>query len=447
MRDFLQSTAQTLLQWLHRAAHYLWAGCTAAISWPWTLPVAILTILAVLLGAITWAHRRWKKGWLSELIAQRLSAIRKKRQPQHRTLAIGWRRFAAQLRLKVLERWDDLLTYFRTKFIEDLRALHFPSFLSFAVLATFIAAFFLVARPPPLASVLHWHDWWRELTTDLSSDNAKAEGLIVGAFTGLAVVVIALIVFVAESIRDDKNYERKRTLVSISFLWPLGLAATLIPFGFLWSASRGLTILLEMIVAGVTLVSFARVIRALFDPEVRASDRMSLLRGRVRGMISDSVRERVGNTVLLELLGAGKRIDTLHYMISRVWIEDGPQSYFFIDSPRDGWIADIQLEELRGLGDQLDRHAREVLGFALRESGPDVQAVTGGGAAGSTAGPFDVKKAYLLKRYREEIPPDSIFYGKSRSLFALPEEFAQSTAVLADVHAAIPHIFRFPFCQ
>ena len=42
-----------------------------------------------------------------------------------------------------------------------------------------------------------------------------------------------------------------------------------------------------MIVAGVTLVSFARVIRALFDPEVRASDRMSLLRGRVRGMISE----------------------------------------------------------------------------------------------------------------------------------------------------------------
>ena len=69
--------------------------------------------------------------------------------------------------------------------------------------------------------------------------------------------------------------------------------------------------------------------------------------------------------------------------------------------------------------------------------------MTGGGAAGSTAGPLDVKKAYLLKRYREEIPPDSIFYGKSRSLFALPEEFAQSTAVLADVHAAIPHIFRF----
>jgi hypothetical protein len=446
IQDLLQTAEHLLLQWSLRAAHYLWGAWHAVIGWAWTPPIAILTIAAVLLLWTSYAHRRWKKGWLSGLIAQRLSAIKKQRPPKQRALPLGRRGLVAELRLTILERWDDLLTYFRNKFIADLRAPHFPSLVSFAVLAILIAVFFLVSRPPQLANVLHWHwqDWWRVLTADLSSENTRTEGLVVGAFTGLAVVVIALVVFVAESIRDDKDYERKRVLVRISLLWPLGLAATLIPFGFLWSASRGFTILLEIIVAGITLAAFGRVIRALFDPEVRASDRLALLRGRVRGMIFDSVRERVGNTVLLEQLGAGKRIDTLHYMISRVWIEDEPQSYLFIDAPKDGWIGDIQLEELRKLGDRLDRHAREALGFALRESGPDVQAgMPSGGAARSTVAPLKVKKAYLLKRYREEIPPDSIFYGKSRSLFALPEAFAQSPAVLADVRAAIPHIFRF----
>jgi phage-related minor tail protein len=54
-----------------------------------------------------------------------------------------------------------------------------------------------------------------------------------------------------------------------------------------------------------------------------------------------------------------------------------------------------------------------------------------------------VQKAYLLKRYREEVPPDSIFYAKSRSILALPEKLAQSAEVLADIDATIAHIFRF----
>jgi hypothetical protein len=223
--------------------------------------------------------------------------------------------------------------------------------LSFIVLFVIISAFFVVPRPPQFSAVSHWRwrNWWQVLAGDLASDNVRMEGLIVGAFTGLAVVVIALIVFVAESIRDDKDHERKRVLVQISYLWPLGVAATLIPFGFLWSASRGLTILLEIIVAGVTLVSFARVVRALLDPEARTSDRIKLLRNRVRGMILDSAMERIGRSLLLERLGPGNPIDTLHYLNSPVWIEDG--DYSFIDAPKDGWIDDIQLDELQKLGD------------------------------------------------------------------------------------------------
>ena len=70
-------------------------------------------------------------------------------------------------------------------------------------------------------------------------------------------------------------------------------------------------------------------------------------------------------------------------------------------------------------------------------------ATSGGGPTVSAARPLPEKKAYLLKRYREEIPPDSIFYVNSRSVFALPEAFSQSQAVLDDIDASIPHIFRF----
>jgi hypothetical protein len=70
-------------------------------------------------------------------------------------------------------------------------------------------------------------------------------------------------------------------------------------------------------------------------------------------------------------------------------------------------------------------------------------ATSGTGTTVSPTQPVEVQKAFLLKRYREEVPPDSIFYAKGRSLLALPERLAQSPEVLADIDATIAHIFRF----
>jgi hypothetical protein len=150
IQDLLQAAGHLLVQWSFRATHYLWGAWHAVIGWAWVPPIAILTIVAALLLSTSHAHRRWKKGWLSELIAQRLSAIRRQRPTTQRELPKGPRRLVAELRLTILERWDDLLTYFGNKFIADLRAPHFPSLVSFAALAIFIAAFFFIPRPPQL---------------------------------------------------------------------------------------------------------------------------------------------------------------------------------------------------------------------------------------------------------------------------------------------------------
>jgi hypothetical protein len=416
------------------------------MQWRWT-PVAITLVVIVVLSLyLSTAHRRWKKGWLSGLVAQRIAASGRKLPHKPRATAIGWRSRIAALRLSILEGWDALIMYLRDRFRTDMTAPYLPSLASFVVICSFLALFFLIPRPPALEGVVHfhWKDWWQLLTTDMeTSTSSKMERLIVGAFTGLAVVVIALVVFVAESIRDDNDFERKRVLVRISWIWPLALAATVIPFGLLWSTTRGLTVLLEAIVAAITLLAFGRVIRALLDPDVRARGRVGLLRSRVRGMILDSARERVGNSILLEQLGSGKRIDALDYTISRVWIEGGAQSYFFIDAPEDGWLADIQLDELKTLVDRLDQYARDVLGFSLREGGPSMTTGISSATAVAPVAPLPVRKAYLLKRYREEVPQESVFYGKRRSLLALPDAFSSQESLLADLRAAIPHIFRF----
>jgi len=413
-------------------------------SSPWGLPGLIFVVAAFVFFVFFRAHRRWKHGWLTGLIAERVVSIRSRRSKTDRVRPATWKSGFTTIRLSLFETWDATFTYLSGRFFVELRDFHLPSFPSLLVIGTIIALFFLVPRPPSIAEFMHWGNWWSDLTTDLQRPEDKTGDLIAGAFTGLAVVVIALVVFVAESIRDDNDYERKRILVRISLLWPLGLAATIIPFGFLWSPARGLTILLETMVAIFTLIAFAQVIRELLDPDKRARSRLDLLRSRVRGMIEDSVRERIGNAVLFEQLGVGKRIDTFSYTMSRTWIEDDAQGYVFVDAPDEGWVYDIQLDELKSLGERLDRHARQVLGFALRDGGPKVDAVAVENEQPiQTQDSLPVRKAYLLKRYREEIPPDSVFYGKQRSILALPQAFGESRSVLADIHATIPHIFRF----
>ena len=84
------------------------------------------------------------------------------------------------------------------------------------------------------------------------------------------------------------------------------------------------------------------------------------------------------------------------------------------------------------------------MGFSLRDSGPNVRAGTiSPDVAASPATRLPKREAFLLKRYREEVPADTVFYAKRRSLIALPEAFAENPPFLADIRAAIPHIFRF----
>ncbi|MGO8710544.1 MAG: hypothetical protein ACLQUZ_00490 [Rhizomicrobium sp.] len=227
--------------------------------------VAIGAVGALVISYLTFERRRWRRGWLSELIAGRLSTVSKQNALKRKAGPIGWRSRLAAIRLVAVEFWDGVLGYFQNKFLLDLRLPQIPSLASSLLIVVFIAAFFVVPHLPSIASLAgaSFSDWWHWLTDDLELEDSKADSLIIGAFSGLVVVVIALIVFVAESIRDNDDDERKRVLVRISWLWPLGVSATIIPFGFLWSVARRFTVMLEVVIAVVTLVAFFRVVRSL----------------------------------------------------------------------------------------------------------------------------------------------------------------------------------------
>lgn len=109
---------------LHRLGHGVAVAWHAIIGWAWT-PLVIL--VAIVIGATAWLlqeHRRWKKGWLSGLIDQRLSAIRKQRAaaPKDRMKPRGRQLLAAEVRLTILEHWDRLLEYLKKSLAQSSRS-------------------------------------------------------------------------------------------------------------------------------------------------------------------------------------------------------------------------------------------------------------------------------------------------------------------------------------
>ena len=55
----------------------------------WTWIAIAIAILGLAIFCVHVAHRRWKRGWLSEIVAQRLSAARKQRPAKQRATPNG----------------------------------------------------------------------------------------------------------------------------------------------------------------------------------------------------------------------------------------------------------------------------------------------------------------------------------------------------------------------
>jgi hypothetical protein len=342
-----------------------------------------------------------------------------------------------------MRRVDVAVQYFRSRFLSELADWRSPSLVSFLLLGALVGTLFLLARP--VAVMAHFpslEEMRKFILTNFSDEDGHISASIAGTFGALAVVVIALVVFVAESMRDDADQERRRVLLKLSLLWPLGLLATLIPLGFLWAAASPLVVALELAFAALTIYAFARLISNLLSPVLREKQRRAFLEGRVKNVIRESAKERVANNVLAEQVGPGKLVEAFDLTISRGWLDADGQAYIFVDAPSNGRLVDIQVEELKRLGDRINWLARTYLGFSLVEDVTRIPNVeSGNDAAFST--PLPLKKAFLLKRFGEEIPETSIFHAEARSVLALPEEFAQRPGALAEVEAALSHIFRF----
>jgi hypothetical protein len=430
-RDFT-----TIISQLHSWALATWNFAVVMVGWRYFPHVTGGVAVATALLIFTLSYRKWRRAWLSDLVRKELHGVRREARRASRreytppSLASIWNDVRNTSFRGVLK----IRSYLAEQIGSDLRTIYLPSFTSVLLVLMTLALILFIPHPPtsfnefwPLTT------WWGHLSADLSNTNGAPR-----LFGGLVAIAVALIVFVAESVRGSKNYDEKRVLLKVSFLWPMALLVTTSPLIFLYPPTTRLSVILFAGIMGLALVGFARVLNNLLNAGSSIRAQRLFLKDRVRRVVLYSAQERIGNKLLFERLGIGKEIE-IEPTISRSWLPGRQKNYTFIPAPGHGTLSDINLDELKKLAQYLEQ--RKIADVAPQATEQ----------IGETAGPRQVNtspadgkmsRAYLLRRFQEEVPEDTIFSGNT-SILAIPISLAHDKAIVEETRIRAKHIFKF----
>jgi len=182
---------------------------------------------------------------------------------------------------------------------------------------------------------------------------------------GIGTIIFALIIFIAESLRDDSD--RARVLLKESLLYPLtffGIAELLM---FLWLDVTYLIVIPIFLLAVFAVFSISRMIRIMLNRSLFLKKEQMLFRDRVKQNIDKALRLRVGNNIYL------KKLEEDQFNVDFSMFDEDKDGYRLISLSEVGVITDINLCALDMLFDKLEELAnKKNLSLKTKENGRSV---------------------------------------------------------------------------
>jgi len=243
---------------------------------------------------------------------------------------------------------------FATKhFFENIvSGVYFPSLKSFLVILIFPAVFFILAHLGQLLDWLGWHKLDFLVFRNLSLDSNHYQNLI-AIHAGIGAIIFALVIFIAESLRDDEAKDRARVLLKESYLFPLAVTEILIFFLFIWGDVSFWSVVPVIAIGLFTIWSLSRIITVLLSKYRFAQKRAELLKERLQQSIDLAIDERFGNNILFSKLNE-KEIKLEFYP----FLIDNQSEFYCFNAEKFGIVSDIDLRNLKEIADIVDSEAR-----------------------------------------------------------------------------------------
>lgn len=204
-----------------------------------------------------------------------------------------------------------------------------PSLVHYAIFFTIVIGTFSQFNPDNT-----WFTW-------LLAPSPEINSTLVSIHTGIGTVIFALLIFVAESLRDEDAADRARVLLRESMLFPLTLLEILVFFLFILGKVNRLAILPVVIVGILTIISVYRIVSVLLNKTEFAQKRNKALRERLRQSLALAVDTRIGQNIFLEKINADP---CLEY---RMFPNKRRQDRTVFTASKYGTITDINFDILK----------------------------------------------------------------------------------------------------
>lgn len=292
--------------------------------------------------------------------------------------------------------------------------LYIPSYISLISMLAFFIISFLISHFVPLPFI--------------SEDNNIYQKFIL-IHTGISFVIFALIIFIAESLRDGETRDRAKVLLKETLLFPLVGIEILTFFIFLWGGVN-LLILIPIATIGIFIIrAIWKIIKVLLNNSFFLEKRIELYKNQIEQKIHLEIDERLGKNILNEKLNS-REIKLIYHPFFN---EDDTKFYSFT-TEKTGTIKDINLAKLKEFADELEKEVN-LIGSVLEEGNIKKQSSIENIAENKARELPDDSRRYITKNYQDKVTKES------NAVFLIDKKFIKNPEVFGKLESIAKKIF------
>ena len=310
--------------------------------------------------------------------------------------------------------------------------LYEPSLVSFISISSVVLLLNFISH------VSSFSFWGLSLTFEtLNFDTSNHFQNLIAVHAGIGTIIFALLIFIAESLRDDESKDKARVLLRESLLYPLAIAEIITFFNFLWWKDINQLSIVPIILVGLfAIYSLSKLIYILLNVHALQEKRLALLRDRVKKSISLAIDERLGNNYLINHLGENK-IELTYTPLS----ERDTENYLFFNALKTGVVIDIDLCLLDKIAELLEEEAnKNGLSFYENKLRPPEENISGSESTQAQSPKATYAKADkyhfgLAKKYHDRIDQDH------KTLIRVHKSVLKNPDVIKELEGLVREVF------
>lgn len=230
--------------------------------------------------------------------------------------------------------------------------LYIPSIYSGILPIIIVAIFYLISYIPTLFTSNETP--YPILNYIFINNEVNSHQNIISIHAGIGIIIFALIIFMAESMRGSNRKDRALVFLKESFIFPITVAEIFVFFAFIFGPINFVSYLMVIGLGIAVIFSLGRTFKILLYPELLHKKTIEIYKIRLIQPIDAEINNRIGNWVLSNIFKKNevKLKHNPYFDRSRI-------DYRYFKCEEEGIVYDINLTNLEKIGNLIEKEANK----------------------------------------------------------------------------------------